>query len=640
MGSPRRRLVARGGLSGPPDWTGLPARGASPPSLRIPSICFLVRGLFAGIFLMSVGAPLAYGAGARQPTCAEPEDAQPQGCVVERDPSDDKAATDAKNDTGRKCPCPLRDEGEGEGEGEPEAADGGERGAAPLLRQIIPIVAAVIVIVGAIPLASTRRRQRLATVLLFVCALAAVGAYTDFGQWRGGRYVNGWEFFHYYLGSKYLDELGHTGLYEAAIVADVETGRQFSHKKDAIRNLSTGGCILVEKVLANADAIKARFEPGRWAEFREDVRYFKGTLSPWQWNGVFRDKGYNATPVWSMFVGQLSNRVETSQPLGLLLLSLIDPILLTLAVVAVWRAFEPRAALLMVILIGTHMVMSHSHMKGALVRTDWVAALVLALCALKCDRPVVGGVFCAYAAMSRVFPGLFAVALLAQPVVSLLTGEPRRRSQMRFAAGFFAALGVLSIGALAVIGPANCVDFARKIWLHNDSFSPWRMGFKHLFLGAYEYRAADALSHQEVFESRWVLWWAIQAVVLGACIYLSRRLANWEVLALGFIPTFFLVAPTYYYFIMLVVPFLFFAGTLRRPESALGVVCLFLSSNIAYFIYDSVGRELQLFYALSLMVLAVVLLMCFSALLRSGGWRIELTRSPIRSLPVRLSQSN
>lgn len=640
MGLPRKSLAGRVRPSGLPARTGVPFAGSVQLSLQTSLFRFLVRGLIAGTFSISVGAPPAHAAGAPQPTCAAPAGGATQECVVERGPAVGEDSTGAKGGSRPKCPCPLQDEGEGEGEGEPEAADGGERGAAPLVRQIIPIVAAVIVIAGVIPLASTRRRQRLATVLLFICALAAIGAYTDFGQWRSGRYVNGWEFFHYYLGSKYLDELGHTGLYEAALVADVDTGRLFSHKKDAVRNLSTGGCIRVDKVLASADTIRSRFEPSRWAEFKENVRYFKGTLTPWQWNGVFRDKGYNATPVWSMIVGRLTNRVDTSPSFGLFLLSLIDPILLACAVVAVWRAFEPRAALLMVILIGTHMVMSHSHLKGALVRTDWVAALVLAVCALKSDRPVVGGVFCAYAAMSRVFPGLFAVALLAQPVVSLLTRQPRQKSQIRFAAGFFAALGLLSIGALMTIGPANCVDFARKIWLHNDSFSPWRMGFKHLFLGAYEYRAVDALSHQEVFESRWAAWWAIQAVVLAGCIYLSRRLADWEILALGFVPTFFLVAPTYYYYIMLVVPFQFFAGALRRPECALGVVGLFLSSNVAYFVYESVGRELQLFYALSLMVLAMILLMCFSALLRSAGWRVELVRSPIRGLAAQLSQPN
>ena len=137
-----------------------------------------------------------------------------------------------------------------------------------------------------------------------------------------------------------------------------------------------------------------------------------------------------------------------------------------------------------------------------------------------------------------------------------------------------------------------------------------------MFLGAYEYRPDGAGTHQAVFHERWVLWWAIQACALIGFVFLTRRLKDWEILACGFIPTFLLVAPTYYYYIMLVMPLLFFAGRINRPECRMGIVWLLLSSNIAYVIYDSVGRELQLFYAISCMVFGVCLLMCLSAALQ------------------------
>ena len=138
-----------------------------------------------------------------------------------------------------------------------------------------------------------------------------------------------------------------------------------------------------------------------------------------------------------MAAAPLSSRVPTSNESGLFALSLIDPLLLLLTTAVVWRTFGVQPALLMVILLGTHMTMSHSHLKGALLRTDWVASLVLAVCALKAKRPALSGALLAYSAMLRVFPLLFAAGLLAGRD-ALLVGDghgAERRGRIGNAAG-------------------------------------------------------------------------------------------------------------------------------------------------------------------------------------------------------------
>jgi hypothetical protein len=524
-------------------------------------------------------------------------------------------------DTARSTdPCPLRVEGEGEGEGEPEAGAAGPAGRT--LRHVLPLVAAALVVAPAIPSIRRRIDNRKATAILAACAVVAVGTYALLGRSHDERFVNGWEFFHYYLGSKYAPELGYTGLYAAALVADEDTGRRFGHEKAAIRNLEDGACIPVADVLQAAGSTRSRFSSERWAKFTADIRYFKERLSQSRWDGLFHDKGYNATPVWTMIAAPLTTRVPTSNPTGLLGLSLLDPLLLTLAVVVVWRTFGARPALLMVILIGTHMTMSHSHMKGALLRTDWVTYLVLAVCAVRARRPGLGGALVALSAALRVFPGFFALGLL----LAVAHRGPRRHEQLRFGAAFLVTLVVLLALSALLTAPGTWTGFADKIWQHHDSFSPWRVGFKHLFLGAYDYLPDGTGTHQEVFHQRRLPWLTIQGLMLAGLAYLTRRLESWETLALGFVPMFFLVAPTYYYYIMLVIPLLFFCGRISRIECRLGVAWLLASSSIAYVVQDAVGRELPLFYALSLIVLAVCVLMSFSA------WR-ELGRSGV-ALPT------
>jgi hypothetical protein len=89
----------------------------------------------------------------------------------------------------------------------------------------------------------------------------------------------------------------------------------------------------------------------------------------------------------------------------------------------------------------------------------------------------------------------------------------------------------------------------------------------------------------------------------------------------GFVPLFFLVAPTYYYFILLVIPLLFFAGRVQRLECATGVAWLLGLPSIAYLVHGSVGRELPLSHALPLLILGVCLLMALSAWLEPVGPR-------------------
>jgi hypothetical protein len=253
--------------------------------------------------------------------------------------------------------------------------------------------------------------------LLAVTALLSVQNYRATDYYRYGSYLNAYEFFHYYLGSKYQGELGSTRLYAAALVADDETGLKWKHASGTIRELATGGYVKAEDVLKNREVVKQRFSPGRWEAFKKDVVWFKNRMVASRWAGVLRDKGYNGTPVWGMVVGTLfTNRVSTGTDAGMMCLALLDPLLILLAFCAVAWAFGPRAALFMIILLGTSYMMKWWHMKGALLRTDYAVCMLLCACFLKKRWYATAGVFLAWSALSRIFPAV----LLFGPGVRLM----------------------------------------------------------------------------------------------------------------------------------------------------------------------------------------------------------------------------
>ena len=242
---------------------------------------------------------------------------------------------------------------------------------------------------------------------LLAVAILSVENYRATDYYRFDSYLNAYEFYHYYIGTKYAREVGYTNMYAATLVADYDTDMKWAHDSGTIRNLATGRRENHKQFLADADKYRNLFSPERWEEFKKDIEYFKDNLVQGRWNGVIRDKGYNGTPVWSMLVGGLlSNRISTDSPRGMMFLALLDPLLILLAFGVVMWAFGPRTALLMLILLGTHYMMKWWHMKGAYLRTDWAMCLVMAVCMIRKKHFATAGALTGYAMLSRIFPAV------------------------------------------------------------------------------------------------------------------------------------------------------------------------------------------------------------------------------------------
>ncbi|MFA7691851.1 MAG: hypothetical protein GX117_05170 [Candidatus Hydrogenedentes bacterium] len=262
-------------------------------------------------------------------------------------------------------------------------------------------------------------RQRAAywilTGILAVVGLFSVFNYVATDYYRFDSYLNAYEFYHYYIGTKYAREVGYTEMYAASLVADSETGMKWKDKTGTLRDLSTGQRVNHKQILDNAAFYKDKFSPERWEEFKKDIVWFKDRLVQHRWNGILRDKGYNGTPVWTMLVGSfLSNRISTDSEWGMLFLSLLDPLLILITFLIVLWAFGPRTALLMIVLLGTNYMMKWWHMKGAYLRTDWAMCLVMSAALIRKNKLTAAGILTGYAALARIFPAVLVIGILAK----------------------------------------------------------------------------------------------------------------------------------------------------------------------------------------------------------------------------------
>lgn len=457
-------------------------------------------------------------------------------------------------------------------------------------------------------------RGFLAAVLACVAFLSAF-SYVQ-GNRHDGLWLNGYEFFHYYLGGKFAAEVGYTNLYNAVVVADAEDGvRRIA---PTIRDLDSGRMVQTGQVLKNRDRYRGLFNDERWASFKKDVAFFRARVSTSLWHRMLQDKGYNATPLWTMLGATLANTVPTSNRSGMQALVYVDVLLLLAAFGAVMWAFGHRAAFLLVVFMGTHYLMSHNTLRAAFLRLDWLACLVIAIALLKKEWYRTAGAFMAWSALSRIFPSVFAFGILVRFLWDLLW----KRTLNRRCLAFLISLGVASsiLVGLSIVhsgGLGAWREFFDKVGDHNDDISPWRMGFKYVFLMIHNpyYQG----SPQAFFEGHQVLWWAIQASVLALSAILIRRLDDAEAMAFGFVPAFFLFAPTYYYYVMLMAPMLFFAGRIERPLWAAGLVYIFVTGAIGHHLFALWDRTARLFFMMSCAMGILALYLMFLAILEFRG---------------------
>jgi len=397
------------------------------------------------------------------------------------------------------------------------------------------------------------------------------------------------DIFHYYMGSKYSEEVGYLDLYQCATVAESENLGE--DPKYMVRKMDDYRFVWSKEVIERGDEYRALFTPERWEEFKGDVAVFRDKMGGGErWNTVLGDNGYNATPAWNMIARPISNLISVQWPPGLLILAAFDTVLLILAFVAVGRTFDRRTALLAVIFLGTLVTMADGTIRGAYLRLDWLVALVLATCALKRERYKTAGALVAYAGMVRIFPLVFLFGLGAKATWDFLA---TRRLNRRYVE-FFVVVALVTatlFGLSATVGGSldDWETFWEKIRFHDGRMSALRVGFKTLFLAGIspfmEDWPAGSLGRSARADEVQALWRSLQALAIVVAFFAVRRLEDYETIPFGWVLVYFLAAPTHYYQVVLLPLSLLFLPKLTERVRLHGIALLLGASAVAYMLW-------------------------------------------------------
>ena len=372
-----------------------------------------------------------------------------------------------------------------------------------------------------------RTRKRIAIVM----SAMAFGAYFDFfnPNVRYPEYYHRHEFFHYYLGSKYTEELGYKRIYECAAAAEIDLGRGAEVNRRELRDLRVN---LIKPntdptVAAHIAECKPRFTPEKWEAFKKDVDWFAQSSRGGYWDNMQKDHGYNPPPVWTM-AGKFFSSFGNAGDRFFKILASMDILFHLASVILCFWAFGWRVGAIATVFWGCNAPANFYWTGGAFMRQDWIFLLVASICLVRKRYFFLGGAALTWSALLRVFPLIFfagwgiIIALyvirrfrdwragrLDEPTV-LVQGDdkrayrakPKRKTgenvrgplpggilgllhpdHRRLLAGCIVACGTLIPASIIVTGPNSYADFVKHtLTVHNNTPLTNHMGLQTILV--------------------------------------------------------------------------------------------------------------------------------------------------------------
>jgi len=406
--------------------------------------------------------------------------------------------------------------------------------------------------------------------LLWWVAVIAVVAYTNFGNLHGRSGIHHWEQFHYFLGSKYFPEVRYDGLYVASLTAEREIGLGHS-VQNYVRDLRTNKVVRSATLSNHEQEVKERFTEQRWREFVADVEYFLRSNNYRYISKIRKDHGYNPTPTWT-FSARLFSRWLQAGNESLAALGWLDPLLLAVMFVMIFRTYGSRVGCLALIIFGLGYPWRFNWVGGAFLRQDWMAAVGIAVCLFSRRRHALAGGFIAYAAMVRVFPAAFLIGAAVLGVRRLFRREQQDQASSftygslgRIAGGFSIGVAVcLLAGCLTGIGPQAWPQFKANLDKYHGTWLTNNVGLKNVLLydtatmarENVDFRVPEPWIHWQVKMNRLqtqrrVVLYLCTALLLGVVALAAWRQRLDEASTLGLVVIFAAVVLTCYYWVML-----------------------------------------------------------------------------------------
>ncbi len=491
---------------------------------------------------------------------------------------------------------------------------------------------AALVVIGRWQFFEDRPRRWFLGFLTVLCLVN----YARWGPKSTVERVDAYDMVHYYLNTKYMDELGYWDLYACAILADHENGGpRFKKQGPVYMAQDEAGHKLqpIGHAIARGKKVRAdKFTPERWEQFEHDFLYLQRDIrgfTRWHnpeaippsfsndlWKQMIQDHGFNGTPAWTLVARPIASVVPVE---AIKLLGFLDLFLFMAAVGAVVWAYGGTAGMITVIWLATTYSMRWPTLTWAFLRYDYVCMLIIATAMLKKNAHAWAGVATAYAATGRFFPALWMWGPFMKGVSGLVRGKVSK-PLLFMAAAFLIGVVALQAGAAARFGPSQVQSHFENMMDHNDPLQlssrriGMALGLTHKLAGPTDLERLPRLLSKErkqVIADQKPVRLVIAGVFLLIMGWGLRRLRDDEAFGFGFLPFFLLTTASYYYYVARATLVVIHAGDLDKSRNRVGLVLLFsmeVFCNYAARMHGS--NRMFLIGYLSWLMMAYALVMC------------------------------
>ncbi len=463
---------------------------------------------------------------------------------------------------------------------------------------------------------------------LLCIVFASAYSWTNWGVFHGSRAVHLWDTFHYYVGSKYFDELGYHLIYKCVAAAEVEDGYEKDVMKRQMRDLSNNDLLQAKDYLADVSECKAAFSPERWAALKQDMRLFRSLMGEGWWAKMFKDHGFNGTPIWALFGSRITNYnwqswvppegMENS-PLNLKnqpeavkaqiksrfrqdkidferylnRLALVDASFYAIIFLMIGWAFGLRAMALASLIWASGYPWAYFWTGGSFMRVTWLFAAVVGVCLLKKTHSVLGGFFVTLSGLLRIFPCALAGGVTLQIVYNAIKKRTCSINHRKIMFGAILAVALLiPLSAhMSTRGYPVFEEFIGNSLKHTSTPLTNNMGLPTLISYHPKYIArrtrtdkyADPfhkwkLARQKTIKNRAVLNYGLLLGFFAMLFIIGRKVEDWETTALSVCLLFGIFEMTCYYysFMILLAPV-----ALRRWRYVVAVLAMTITTQAA-----------------------------------------------------------
>ncbi|MEE9385536.1 MAG: glycosyltransferase family 87 protein [Nannocystaceae bacterium] len=423
---------------------------------------------------------------------------------------------------------------------------------------------------------------RAALGLLIALTLVAMLNYARWGPRQVAVEINNYDLMHYYLATRYFDELGYYDLYPAALLVDQERGRyDGTIRRCRLQDQDGYQLVPVSRCVARGRVVRAEhFSAERWAAFEHDFLYLQRSakMSRRQWREMIQDRGYNATPAWVVLMKPLTSLVSVE---AIKWLCWLDFVYLAIGLVALRWAYGVSTMLWCAFFLAVTYSLRWPMPTQVFSRYDWVAALMVAMACLRKGQPFVAGVLTGFSALVRLFPAVWLFGPIAKGAAGLLRGGAWRkridRRLLTYAGGVLACVLVVESAALLRFGSDAAVVHVENITEHirPEQLSSRRLGFA---LG-YAYEGERLPKYISVEKKQNIKEDAGERLPLVGLTLLAlawglHKMRDDEVFAFGCIPFFLLATASYYYYVARITLIATHASDLSRLRNRVGLALL------------------------------------------------------------------